>query len=51
MVKLPLSLPDKGGLYADPQMCACGATRVRPHKNHMRVWPYYMYEKDVVCDI
>ena len=42
MVKLPLSLPDKGGLCADPQMCACGARWVRPHRNHMQVTLLYV---------
>ena len=50
VVKFPLLLPDKGGLCADPQMCACGVRRVRPHTNHMR-WTYYMYANGVVCDI
>ena len=48
MVKLPLSLPDKGGPCADPQMCVCGGRWVRPHTNHLREAIYYMYEKGVV---
>ena len=50
MVKLPLSLPDKGGLCADPQSVLVA----REGSDHIRTtcgWPYYMYEKGVVCDI
>src|SRR3989337_4464157 len=36
MVKLPLSLPDKGGPCADPHMRACGVRWVRLRESWIR---------------